>query len=142
MLCTIGLDLLLTLSAPFLLVSPLFTSVCVFISTVCFLVRYLFWLLLSLGKTITFSPSLCRHFSVYQWKLKHAIMKFFTWFWIWLISNIEQFCWTKNNYAFFSLFFKFSKEPYEWFIVQEIEYILHIRIRINYNLSFLYPLFI
>lgn len=137
MLCTIGLDLLLTLSAPFLLVSPLFTSVCVFISTVCFLVRYLFWLLLSLGKTITFSPSLCRHFSVYQWKLKHAIMKFFIWFWIWLISNIEQFCWTKNNYAFFSLFFKFSKEPYEWFIVQEIEYILHIRIRINYNLSFL-----
>lgn len=137
MLCTIGLDLLLTLSAPFLLFSPLFTSVCVFISTVCFLVRYLFWLLLSLGKTITFSPSLCRHFSVYQWKLKHAIMKFFIWFWIWLISNIEQFCWTKNNYAFFSLFFKFSKEPYEWFIVQEIEYILHIRIRINYNLSFL-----
>lgn len=137
MLCTIGLDLLLTVSAPFLLVSPLFTSVCVFISTVCFLVRYLFWLLLSLGKTITFSPSLCRHFSVYQWKLKHAIMKFFIWFWIWLISNIEQFCWTKNNYAFFSLFFKFSKEPYEWFIVQEIEYILHIRIRINYNLSFL-----
>lgn len=137
MLCTIGLDLLLTVSAPFLLVSPLFTSVCVFISTICFLVRYLFWLLLSLGKTITFSPSLCRHFSVYQWKLKHAIMKFFIWFWIWLISNIEQFCWTKNNYAFFSLFFKFSKEPYEWFIVQEIEYILHIRIRINYNLSFL-----
>lgn len=137
MLCTIGLDLLLTVSAPFLLVSPLFTSVCVFISTVCFLVRYLFWLLLSLGKTIIFSPSLCRHFSVYQWKLKHAIMKFFIWFWIWLISNIEQFCWTKNNYAFFSLFFKFSKEPYEWFIVQEIEYILHIRIRINYNLSFL-----
>lgn len=137
MLCTIGLDLLLTVSAPFLLVSPLFTSVCVFISTVCFLVRYLFWLLLSLGKTITFSPSLCRHFSVYQWKLKHAIMKFFIWFWIWLISNIEQFCWTKNNYAFFSLFFKFSKEHYEWFIVQEIEYILHIRIRINYNLSFL-----
>lgn len=37
MLCTIGLDLLLTVSAPFLLVSPLFTSVCVFISTVCFL---------------------------------------------------------------------------------------------------------
>lgn len=137
MLCTIGLDLLLTLSAPFLLFSPLFTSVCVFISTICFLVRYLFWLLLSLGKTITFSRSLCRHFSVYQWKLKHAIMKFFIWFWIWLISNIEQFCWTKNNYAFFSLFFKFSKEPYEWFIVQEIEYILHIRIRINYNLSFL-----
>lgn len=138
MLCTIGLDLLLTVSTPFLLVSPLFTSVCVFISTVCFLVRYLFWLLLSLGKTITFSPSLCRHFSVYQWKLKHAIMKFFIWFWIWLISNIEQFCWTKNNYAFFSLFFFFfSKEPYEWFIVQEIEYILHIRIRINYNLSFL-----
>lgn len=78
-------------------------------STVCFLVRYLFWLLLSLGKTITFSPSLCRHFSVYQWKLKHAIMKFFTWFWIWLISNIEQFCWTKNNYAFFSLFLTFKR---------------------------------
>lgn len=30
MLCTIGLDLLLTVSAPFLLVSPLFTSVCGF----------------------------------------------------------------------------------------------------------------
>lgn len=109
MLCTIGLDLLLTVSAPFLLFSPLFTSVCVFISTVCFLVRYLFWLLLSLSKTITFSPSLCRHFSVYQWKLKHAIMKFFTWFWIWLISNIEEFCWTKNNYAFFSLFLTFKR---------------------------------
>lgn len=64
-----------TVLLPLILLSPLFTSVCVFISTVCFLVRYLFRLLLSLGKTITFSPSLCRHFSIfYQWKQKHAIM--------------------------------------------------------------------
>lgn len=53
-----------------------FIHICLcFYSTVCFLVRYLFRLLLSLGKTITFSPSLCRHFSIfYQWKQKHAIM--------------------------------------------------------------------
>lgn len=142
MLCTVGLDLLLTVLVPFLLFSPLFTSVCVFISTVCFLVRYLFWLLLSLGKTITLSPRLCRHFSIFfQWKLKHAIMKFFTWFWI----NIEQFYWTKSAHSFLFLFYfiflKLSKEPYGWFIFQEIEYILHIRIRINYNPSFLYSFF-
>lgn len=29
--------------------------------------------------------------------------------WVWLISNIEQFCWTKNNYAFFSLFLTFKR---------------------------------
>lgn len=139
MLCTIGLDLLLTVLLPLILLSPLFTSVCVFISTVCFLVRYLFRLLLSLGKTITFSPSLCRHFSIfYQWKQKHAIMNSSLDFgfskYLILSTSIEQ----KVRILFsFLFFFNYQRSLMGDFIFQEIEYVLHI-IRINDNLSFLY----
>lgn len=87
------------------------------------------------------SKSLSTFFDLLSMETEARNNEFFKWFWIWQISNIEHYYWTKSSHSFlFSFFFKLSKEPYGWFIFQEIEYVLHI-IRINDNLSFLYLFF-